>query len=511
MRLMFKKNLTKIIFLSLICAWGKICLAQDAFSPLQIPTASETVSQAGPITDEQVPQGDLCFTMAVDKFAQCNVNSSWGDFKNFITNIEPNDFRYMLIADKMSEIGLFDLSNLAVSKIQDNDIAGLSVSEMKRFYYPRRKISQNDEMLLAEIYSNIVYNNQSSEAVSELLREDFLMSNYDYANYLVALGSYKSENVAQAKKYINLALIQNPDNFNYQALKAKILAKDGNAEEALKIVDSLKKQDLYSLEYQNKIKSLEQFVLYATSRKDWQKNYHLGYYYYIENDNSRALRALQDAMSSRSNPNKGKIYALMSEIYFKTNEFEKASDSAKKAHKINIKNSLLTLGDLSYRDKNYKQALKYYKKASHYDKKSYVPFVKEAQVYQKLSNNKKAHEIYTKVLKTHFDSEEAYYNIALLDKDKEAIYLKKALAVNPKFEDAWVELARTQIDQGNYDYAKKYLANVFYIDENNFKYYYYRGLLNKKLQNYTQAQGDFKKCLKLNPGYKAAQDEINNI
>lgn len=507
---MLKKNLIKVIILSSFCLSGKSCFAQDAFSPLQIQNTPET-SQAKTEPAVQEPQNDVYFTIAVDKFAQCNVNSSWENFKNFINGIEQNDFRYMLIADKMAELGLFDLSNLALSKIQDNDIAGLSMDEMKRFYYPRRKINSNDEMSLAESYSNIVYNNQSSEAVNELLRQDFLLSNYDYTNYLVALGSYKSGIIPQAKKYINLALIQNPTNLNYQSLKAKILAKDGDRDEALKTVENLKKQDLYSLEYQNKVKSLEHFVLYETSKKEWLKNYNLGYYYYIENENSKALMALQEALLSKNKPNKGKIYDLMSEIYLKTNEFEKAAETAKKAHRINSRNAVLTLGDLSYRDKNYKQALKYYKEAAHHEKKSYVPLVREAQTYQQLGKVKKAHEIYTKVLKTHFDSWEAYYNIALLDKDKETIYLKKALAVNPQSEDAWVELARVQIEKGNYTNAGKYLANVLYIDENNFKYYYYQGLLNKKLQNYTQAQGDFKKCLQLNPGYKDAQIEMEGL
>ena len=96
----------------------------------------------------------------------------------------------------------------------------------------------------------------------------------------------------------------------------------------------------------------------------------------------------------------------MSEIYFNMNEIEKASDMAYKAHKMNSNNpqSLLTLGNLSYMNKNYKQALVYFKKASCKDKKSYEPLIREAQTYQKLSNTKKETEINTKVLKTHSDS-----------------------------------------------------------------------------------------------------------
>ncbi len=453
------------------------------------------------------------FMNATDRFVQCNIRASWEDFRTLINSTQPNDFVYISLANKMADLGLFDLANLAAIKIQDQDIAGISIDSMKKFYYPRKKIKLEDELFLAEIYSNIVYNNQSSEATNELLAKENIFPDYDYANYLVALGSYKSNLFSRAAKYINLAIIQNPANLNYQKLKAEILADDNKPEEALKIVENLKKQHLYSSEYERKIDSLEQFILYKTKKYDWEKNYHLGYYYYLENDSSKAVRTLQTTLSTPKKANKSMIYALMSEVYLSMKEFEKAADTANKAYKSN-KNSpkaLLTLGDLSYRGKNYKQALNYYKNASAVDKKSYKPLIKEAQAYQKLSNTKKSKEIYIKILKTHSDSWEAYYNMALLDKDKRSVYLKKSLAVNPLFEDAWIELAKIDIDKGNYNIAQKYLANAFYIDGNDFRYYYYQGVVNNKLGDLAQAKYNFKKCLKLNSGFKEAQIALENI
>jgi tetratricopeptide (TPR) repeat protein len=197
-------------------------------------------------------------------------------------------------------------------------------------------------------------------------------------------------------------------------------------------------------------------------------------------------------------------------------EFEKAEDCAKKSLKANRNNSkaLTTLGDLSYKNKNYKQALTYYKKAASSDKKSYTLLVKEAQAYQKLFNNKKAQEIYTKILKSSSDVAEAYYNIALLsgsDKEKQTVYIKKALALNPLYESAWIEFARIDLEKGNYDTAQKYLSNALYIDENDFRYYYYQGLLDVNTNNFSQAKYNFKKCLKLNANYKDAQSALDNI
>lgn len=524
----FKNNLNKAILISVFCLFGaNISFADSAFQPLQtINPDLQQASQTGIVsvdlnkTKETTTFIDLStgdafknFDDATDKFVQCNIRSSWEDYKSLINKTQSNDFMYSSFANKMADMGLFDLSNLATVKIQDKSLTNISTDAMKRFYYPRNKMRLDDELFLAETYSNIMFNNQSSEATAELLKKDRLLSLYDYANYMVALGSYKSNNFTQAAKYINIALLQNPNNLNYQKLKAEILAENDDAQGAIKVVENLKKQNLYSYEYERKVKSLEQFILYKIKRPQWEKDYHLGYYYYLENDPSKAMRTLQGALSSRRKAYNGTIYALLSEIYLSTNEFEKAADAAKKAYKIDSKNpkSLVTLGDLASRDKNYKQSLDYYKKAAGQDKKSYIPFVKEAQVYQKLSDNKRATDIYTKVLKTHFDSWEAYYNVAMLDNDKKIVYLKKALAVNPLFEAAWVDLAKTAIDSGDYLIAQKYLSNAFYIDENDFRYYYYQGLLDNSVGNHTQAIYDFKKCLKLNPNFADAQKSLNSL
>lgn len=534
---MDKKHFRKIlIFSALIISMTNNSFAQaldSAFSPLNTTNSDSNYVQnytsSGEIKIDLNKTSDnykkinitandtfYYFENATDRFVQSNIRASWDDFKKLISNTD-NDFMYMSYANKLADLGFFDLATLSSSKIKDKDISGLSMDAMKRFYFPRRKLKLEDEFLLAEAYSNILYNNQSSEATNELLKNETLLSNSDYANYMVALGSYKSNIFKRAGKYINIAIIQNPANLNYQVLKAKILAEENEPLEALKTVDNLKKQNLYSYEYERKIKSLEQFVLYKIKKNEWEKDYHLAYYYYYENDSSKAIKSLQSALSAKKRANTGMIYGLMSEVYLSMDEFEKAADTAKKACRADKSNqkALITLGDLSYRDKNYKLALEYYKKAANQDKKAYIALVKEAQAYQMLSNIKKAEEIYTKVLKNHSDSWEAYYNVALLDKakdkEKSAIYLKKALAVNPLYESAWIELAKAEIEKGNYDTAGKYLSNAFYIDENDFRYYYYQGLVNANTGDFSQAEFNFKKCLKLNANCADAQSALDSV
>ena len=112
-------------------------------------------------------------------------------------------------------------------------------------------------------------------------------------------------------------------------------------------------------------------------------------------------------------------------------------------------------------------------------------------------------------MKTYTDAYIAYYKIALKDKTREETYLKKAIAVNMYFKDAWIDLARVEIQRQNFIEAKKYLGVANYIDENDFRYYYYQGLIAKNQGLKQDAAYNFKKTLLLNPNYQPAKEELN--
>lgn len=140
------------------------------------------------------------------------------------------------------------------------------------------------------------------------------------------------------------------------------------------------------------------------------------------------MRSLQSSLTTKKKHNKD-VYAILSRVYFDMQEYEKAQDTAQKAYKLDSGNStvLLVLGDLNFRSGDYKNALKYYKDAESKDKTSSICSVKVAQTYEQLGKEKKATEIYEKILKTYSDNWVAYYKIALKDKSKELAYLKKLL------------------------------------------------------------------------------------
>ena len=270
------------------------------------------------------------YAIALDRFIQSNVKSSYADFKILIETTVPNDYAYMKLAENMADLGFFNLAELSISKMQDNEITDVVTEDVKRFYFPSQKLQPDDEIYLGEMYSNIIYNAQSREATSELLKNVTLMQQSDYANYVAALGSLKSGNLENANLYIDKAISMNNNNINYKKLKAEILSQGKKPKDALKLVSSIKQQPLYSTEFVRKLNSLEQFIMYKTQKNEIQKNYHLGFYYYYETEYTKAVRTLQGAISSKKKTN-ADVYSLLSRVYFDMKDYDKAQDAAIKA------------------------------------------------------------------------------------------------------------------------------------------------------------------------------------
>lgn len=450
------------------------------------------------------------YAIGLNRFMQSNVKSAYADFNVLIESINPNDFAYLQVASKMADIGFYNLADLALEKVKDEDISYLMSEETRKFYFPSYKLTKEDEIYLGEIFSNIIYNDQSREATSELVKNTAIMSVSDYANYLAALGFLKSGSTQDAVKYIDIAISKNQQNVNYRKLKAEIIASGKKPQNAIKIVDYIKQQHFSTKEYSDKVNSLEQYILYKTQKADYRKNYYLGYYYYYEKELNKSQRTLQSAISNKNKSNK-EVYALLGRVYFDLKEFEKAQDMAMKAYKIDRNNvgALMVLGDVSTRNKDFKAALKYFENAVSNEKTSTLPMIRLAETYQHLEKDKKAKDIYAKILKNRSDCYQAYYHMALIDKDRELTYLKKSIAINLVFKDAWIDLARVEIEKQNFDQAKKYLTIALSIDENDFRYYYYQGLIAKAQGFVKDANSNFEKSLKINPDYQPAKKELS--
>ncbi|MCR5265005.1 MAG: tetratricopeptide repeat protein [Cyanobacteria bacterium RUI128] len=418
------------------------------------------------------------------KFMSLNVQTAYEDMSGLIIDNEGHDYYLMLLADKAVSFGFFDLAKLAFSKITDYDIAHFDSENSQKLFFPRYKMTTDEIINLAEALSNIEYNDRGAEAIKDIKDKVTNIDKNDYANYLLALGYLKNGDFDNAKKFIDNAMLINSDNLNYKILLSEIISSGKHGRKANKIVKNTKnKLNITYYPIKQQIDSNEEYIKYKTEKQPWLKDYHLSYYYYLKNDNSKALRVLQSAIS-KNNSRNALLYSLMSRIYIKNGDFEKANTVALKAYDYNVSNvnTLLSLGDIAYENNKYKQALKYYKKAASTHSNATEAKLKLADTYAKLNNTKTSSSIYEKLTKTDNTAYEAFYHMALNNPETELSYLKKSVAINPNFKDGWIDLSRVMLENGNLAQAKKYLENAYYIDGNDFRYYYYQSLLIKKME-----------------------------
>ena len=509
-----KKLLTTTFLISSLCSnsvlafdMGNVKLINplDNNSAIFTPNQPTYSVKRGSLTRNSVKNQ---YKIAMDKFMQSNVRSSYQDFKILIENVMPSDYVYMKLTQEMASIGFFSLAELSMSKIQDDEISGLLEEDVKNYYFPNSKLTHKDQMYLAEIYSNIMYNDQSREATGELLKQTSLLTESDYANYLAAFGSMKNGDIKQAEKSIDTAIDKNPQNINYKRLKAEIHSQTNKPKDGVKYLNDLSSSDINTVIFDKELHSSQQYILYKAAKNDYLKKYHLAYYYYDENELNKSLRVLQTAISGKKSINKD-VFALSAKVYYDMKEYEKAQDCALKAIDIEPGNpeALIVLGNIELRNKNLKNAETYFKKASSKDK-TYTANIKLAQIYQTQNNIKKAKEIYSKILKVSSKAYEAYYEMALLENDRKEAYLKKTVAINPDYENGWLELTKMEIDREVYDKALDYLSVAKYIDENNYKYYYYNGLILKNKGLTEEAKKSFEMSLNINPEFEPAKEEL---
>ena len=467
--------------------------------PLQVKAETNVANMDMVIKDNFVKAK---YASAENRFAQSNVKASYDDFNDLIQRASHDDYVFLVYGIKMAEYGFFDLSNDLIKKLDNNEFTSSYIKDIKRFYYPTSMVSQRDLIYLADAYSNIVYNNMAIETTSELLNST-QASESDYKNYLIALGFYKSNNLPQALKYINNAIVENDTNVNYLSLKAKILADSNKPKQALKVLEKIKKTEFLTLDFQNKVKAVEEYILYKTSKDEPLKDYHLAYYYHLQDKSLLATKVLQSSVlqAKQYSP---LIFSLLGKIYYDNDEAQKGEEFASRAFREDKNNYLaaITLADLSYDDRKFEDALKYYQRAKKLTKDA-EPSIGLAKTYLALEKDKKSKKLYEKLLKKYESNEELLVDSLQVFPHKADYYLPKVAAIDISNNDIWLALANLAIRDKNFTMAAAYLNNSYYIDSNNFKYYYYLSLVLRAKGDIELANQSLIRCSALNSDYAA--------
>lgn len=120
---MLKKNVIPSIICTTVCFFSVAKVFAADFSPILNIDPSNRNQYQGEVTIDLSKQASgpetvitlsptdtfSQFTNATDRFVQCNVRASWTDFRTLINNNLRNDFVYLSIANKMSDLSLIHI------------------------------------------------------------------------------------------------------------------------------------------------------------------------------------------------------------------------------------------------------------------------------------------------------------------------------------------------------------------------------------------------------------------
>ena len=467
--------------------------------PIQLKAETNAVNMEMVVKDNFIKAK---YASAENRFLQGNVNAAHNDFADLIARASHDDYVLLAYGIKMAEYGFFDLTEDLFTRLDNNLYTKNYVKDIRKFYYPSGLVDLKDSLYLADAYAGIVYNNLAIEMTSELLNNP-QASESDYKNYLIALGFYKSNNLVLSLKYINNAITQNDNNVNYKILKAKILADSNKAKQAKKVLKELEKIDFLTVDFQEKIQAAKEYVNYKIAKDEPLKDYHLSYYYHLQEKSFLATKVLQSAIL-QAKSYAPQIFGLLGKIYYENDEPLKAQEFAQRAYKEDKKNyhSVMTLADLSYDERKYSEALKYYKEAKKLTKDT-LPSVGIAKSYLALEKDKKSKKLYEKLLKKHSDNQDLLIGSLTVFPQRADDYLPLVASVDITNNEIWLALANLAIKDGNLAMAETYLNNSYYIDENNFKYYYYLSLVLREKGDIERAKQSLIKCSILDSDYES--------
>ena len=494
-------NRTLTIIICLILSSVAVVNAETTLKPFQVQAKTvNTVANMDTVLKDNFIKSR--YASAENRFIQSNVKASYDDFSELVEKADHDDYVFLLYGIKMAEYGMFDLSDKLIDRLDVNHFTGAYVKDIRRYYYPSWVMSQDDIIIFADAYSNIVYNNMALETTSELLNTPKL-TDCDYKNYLIALGYYKTNNLTNALKYINNAIALSNENVNYLSLKAKILADSKKTSQALKVMKQIKKTPFLTTDFQRKVRATEEYVLYKTSKNETLKDYHLAYYYHLQDKSLLAIKVLQSAVLTAKQYSSD-IYALLGRVYYENNDPVKAYEFASKAFKEDKQNyiAVLTLADVKYDQKSFSDSLVYYKKAKKLSG-STAAQVGVAKSYLAMSKPEKAKKIYEKLLKDNKTNEDLLVESLKIIPQRVDYYLPRVASIDLSNNDIWLGLANLAIKDGNYSMASTYLNNSYYIDENNFKYYYYLSLVLRAKGDVDLANSSLSRCADINADYQS--------
>ncbi|MGN0014117.1 MAG: tetratricopeptide repeat protein [Candidatus Gastranaerophilaceae bacterium] len=447
-------------------------------------------------------------TVAEKHFEKSNVAVSYHEYKSILKTMKPNDFYYMLLAYKLSQIGFFSLSHEAMSKVEDREIWQSHTTAIRNYCFPKVSLKIPEEVFLAELLADIVYNNMSDESLKKLENSEKILLNSDYASYIRSKAYFSEKKYKRALSEINTALEQNPNNVNYLEYKAQILGVLNKNSDAIKTLNLINKDEVIFVETHKNIEKIKSYTLSLSAKGEEEKKYNLAYYFYLNKDYQRAINELNTLILKGD---KGKSPELLGYIYKINDKFDDAEKLYDRYILKNRKNAFAHKGkgDIFVRAGNYKQALDEYKAAYKYNKNDIETLVALTVTTYKTGDRKSALKYLKKAQRINLNNFKVLYLSSKLTEDIGKQYLKSSLKYNPFYPEGWLDLAESALNTNDTDSAEAYINIAAFITKNSPRYFYYKSILNLQKGELTTAESDIQHAKNLtNQKEKTLYEEI---
>lgn len=426
---------------------------------------------------------------AESHFKKSNVVVSYQEYKSILKTMKPNDFYYMLLAYKFSQLGFFSLSHEAMSKVEDREIWQTHTTSIRNYCFPKVSLKIPEEVFFAELLADIVYNNMTDESLQKLEKSEKVLLNSDYASYIRSKAYFTEKKYKKALTEINKAIEQNPNNVNYLNFKAEILGVLNKISEAIKTLNTINKDEVIFVETHKNIEKIKSYALSFTSKSEAEKKYNLAYYFYLNKDYQRAINELNTLILKGET---SKSPELLGYIYKINGNFEDAEKLYDKYIAKNKKNSFAHKGkgDILLKSDNYPKALEEYKYAYKYNKNDIETLIALTVASYKTGNTEDSLKYLKKAQKININNFKVLYLSSKLTQDKGKQNLKLSLQYNPFYSEGWLDLAESALKTNDTDSAEAYINTAAFISKDSPRYFYYKSILNLQKGQLTAAEND---------------------
>lgn len=426
---------------------------------------------------------------ADNHFKKSNVAVSYHEYKSILKTMKPNDFYYMLLAYRLSQIGFFSLSHEAMSKVEDREIWQPHTTAIRNYCFPKVPIKIPEEVFFAELLADIVYNNMTDESLKKLEKSEKVLLNSDYASYIRSKAYFTEKKYKKALNEINKALEQNPNNVNFLKFKAEILGVLNKNSEAIKTINLINKDEVLFVETHKNIEKIKSYTLSSSSKKEEEKKYNLAYYFYLNKDYQRAINEL-NALILKGETSKSP--ELLGYIYKINEKFEDAEKLYDKYIAKNKKNSFAHKGkgDILLKAGKYKNALEEYKSAYKYNKNDIETLIALTVTSYKTGDLESSLKYLKKAQKKDMNNFKVLYLSSKLTQDTGKQYLKLSLQHNPFYPESWLDLAESALNTNDTDSAEAYINTAAFITKDSPRYFYYKSILNLQKGQIKTAEED---------------------